>query len=82
MPNEHDRALREELNNLLSECLHGHGDLVTRWVLLIEVVDQEGRRAMWNLASPDMKSWDALGMLTYATQIEQAGTVEEVLGEQ
>jgi hypothetical protein len=48
------------------------GDMVTRWVALIETFDSQGVRALIVSAQPGSKPWDTLGMLAYATQIEQA----------
>jgi len=48
---------------------------VTRWVSLIEVIDEDGDRAVWTLHADDMRAWDTLGLLTFGTQIEQAALV-------
>lgn len=52
-------------------------EMLVRWVLLAEVIDTDGERAVWNMTSEDARAWDTLGLLTYATQIEQAGIVAD-----
>lgn len=48
---------------------------VTRWLAIIEVVDADGTRALWSLGPEDATPWDALGMLEWARQVEQANLV-------
>lgn len=53
------------------------GAMVQRFLLLAEVVDADGERVMWAFEPPDAKPWDALGLIEWARQIEQAAAVTE-----
>lgn len=41
--------------------------MVSRVVVIAEVVDEVGDRNFYTLHDPDMPVWDVLGMLTYAS---------------
>ena len=51
------------------------GDLVTRWVALVETMAPDGERALIVTAQPGSRAWDTLGLLQYAMQLEQAAAV-------
>lgn len=53
------------------------GAMVQRFVALVEVIDEDGDRAVWCLTPPGAKAWDSLGLLAYAQSIEFAGQVGE-----
>ena len=53
------------------------GAMVQRFVLLVEIIGDDGERAMWTLVPPDAKAWDSLGLIEHARQIEQAAAVTE-----
>lgn len=59
----------------------GQGEMVTRWVLIVETIDDKGERAAWTLAPPDAKTWDTLGLLAFGMQLEQAKAVTDELEE-
>lgn len=42
------------------------GGMVTRWVLVAEVIDVEGVESLRLTASPGMAQWDQLGMHHFA----------------
>jgi hypothetical protein len=67
------------VNDALSGALNDHGDMLVRWALCAEVIDAEGERGLWTLAPEGQKAWDTLGLLTYATQREQAEVVRAKL---
>jgi hypothetical protein len=69
------RSISESVGNALSEALAGESEMVTRWVALIEVMDANGERAAYSLAPVGSKSWDRLGLLTFAVHLEQASAV-------
>ncbi len=48
------------------------GAMVQRFVLLAEVIDSDGERALWALTPPDARAWDTLGLIEYARLIEAA----------
>ncbi len=46
------------------------GTMMTKFVLLVECVDTEGR-GLWALSGPpDLKKWESLGMIEYARTLE------------
>lgn len=55
------------------------GAILTGFTLCAEIVGTDGKRALWMLTPPDQRAWDTLGYLTYALQVEQAGTVGDEL---
>jgi hypothetical protein len=66
-------AIERDLHNAVADVLaHHETSMVTKWIILVEVVDEAGDRGMWTFTSPGATAWDSLGMLTYATQMEQA----------
>ncbi len=49
------------------------GDLSTgRYVLVLEAIDENGDRGLWQSTAPGQASWDTLGLLNYMIQEEQA----------
>jgi hypothetical protein len=41
------------------------GQLVTKWLVLAEVIDSEGARSLQALSSEDLACWDAMGMMAH-----------------
>ncbi len=76
-----DDDLEALVRNALGQAFGANGDMLTHWVLLDEIIDEDGERAVWNVASEDARAWDTLGLLTYAVQIEQAGIVGDRLAD-
>ncbi len=66
-------GVQERMGHALADALPG--EVVTRWVVVVEVVDAEGDRACYALAPPEAMVWDTLGLLTFALQREQAAAV-------
>lgn len=50
---------------------HEHG-FATRWVAVVESVDQDGVRGLWVLNPAGSKTWDVLGLLDYAQAMHRA----------
>lgn len=70
----------------LSDAVHGDiaarigasdGSMLVKFLALVDCMDENGQRALSSLTSKDMKSWESLGMLEFARQIEQAATVHD-----
>lgn len=59
------------LNDSIAEAVKEDGDFVLKWVCLIEVLDKEGERNILRVLSDEAASWDILGYLQYAIQMEQ-----------
>jgi hypothetical protein len=64
--------LRSRIGSALGEALHAEGDMVIKWVAVVEAMDADGERGVWCLADDEATAWDTLGLLAYATQREQA----------
>jgi hypothetical protein len=61
-----------QLQNAIADVLHAQGQMLIKWITLIEDVDADGQRGLWLVSNDGATAWDNLGMLTYATQQEQA----------
>ncbi len=73
-------ATREAVTDAITQAFRDQGAMLTRWTLLAEVIDHEdGGRSLWVLAPPESTTWDTLGLLAFATQLEQAAAVQERL---
>lgn len=67
-----DDAVARHLGEVLTSALGQRGEMVTRYVVLAEVIDGAGQRAMWSAVPEDATAWDTLGLLAYATAREHA----------
>jgi len=58
----------------IAEIIEGldPGALVTRFVVIAEVIDAEGERAIWTDTSDGSTRWDTYGLLTYALEEERS----------
>ncbi len=70
---------RDEEANVWQEAVAGavqqldDGAMVTRFVVLAEVVGGDSDRALWIGAAPDQRAWDTYGLLRFALAQEDAG---------
>lgn len=55
----------------------GDGHMLTRFVAMLEVLGPDGDRSVINLTSADMRAWEALGLLQWGLQLEQALIVRD-----
>lgn len=76
-------AIQRDLQEAFGAVLARHErSMVTKWVALIETMDQDGVRGMWPLATGGMTAWDTKGMLLEALDMEQGKTLADyVCGE-
>ena len=75
-------AIQRDLEEAIGAVLSRHeGSLVTKWVALIETMDQGGVRGIWPLTSDGLKAWDTKGLLLHALDMEQGQTLAEYVGE-
>lgn len=74
----------EKVNAALSEIvLADDGSLVTKWVLVIEVVNVNDELPnLWMMSSENMTSWQSKGMLMHALDRERGATFAENLREE
>ena len=51
------------------------GWVPTRTLVLMEILNEDGRREVLIAGSPDLQAQDSLGLLTFALQMEQAAAL-------
>lgn len=67
--------LEEDLNHAIAEVLARHEtSMVTRWIALVETIDDSGATGLWTMTSEGIKAWDTVGMLGHALDIQRAQT--------
>lgn len=65
----------EGISTAVSDAFAHANFMVTKWVLVAEVIDEDGERCVWADTAERQTAWDSLGLLNYATQMEQAAAV-------
>lgn len=50
--------------------------MLVKFVAIMEVIESDGRRALWTTVSPDCKAWESMGMLQWALACENAAAVD------
>ena len=76
MANDDDRfaALQADLHAAVQEVIAKHDDdgpiYLQRFVVIAEIIDRGGVRALWQVAADGMKRWDTLGLLEHARSSE------------
>lgn len=68
--------VKDELDTRIVEVAYVHGALVNRWVLLADVVEENGERTLWSVAPSSVTNWDTLGMLAAGYELARLHTVE------
>lgn len=64
---------RDTIENLLTDAFLGTEELITRWVLVAEVIASEtGERHLWMLNPETMEVWDTLGLIAYIQEVLRA----------
>jgi hypothetical protein len=71
MTSEAKEGVEAALRNLADTSL------VVRWVVVAEIVDASGERALWTEANDDCKAWESVGLLQFALMREQAAFRED-----
>lgn len=70
--------VQHELHDAISGVLRRHEQsIVTKWIVLCEVISASSERALWMVADREQKAWDTLGLLYHAIQTQQAGAINE-----
>lgn len=69
------QELEQAIDRAVSDVFASTGQMVNRWLAVIEVVDEEGDRGLWTFTAGGMKRWDSLGMLAEAQLAEQAAVL-------
>lgn len=76
-----DRQVADDLGQAVAEVLSKHGQMATRWVVLVEVIEGDGNRGLWIEAPEDMRQWETLGLLEFARAHECAKMTNDYRGE-
>lgn len=67
--------LEKDIGKAIANVLVEHeGGFVTRWIALIEIIDNEGQRGLWTTTSDELTAWDTCGLLTHALHMQQQAT--------
>lgn len=66
------QALRDASTEALGNVFRALPEpvMVNRFVILAEVLDNDGERRLWQITSDGMKTWETLGILACATAEE------------
>ena len=72
--------LQSDLHGAISTAVsdhEGNATYVNRFVVLAEIVDGDGERALIQVSADGMMRWDTLGLLEHARSVEWAGLQQE-----
>lgn len=50
---------------------HADGAMITRYVTVAEILNDDGERELYVLATPGLKAWDSIGLLAFALNEQQ-----------
>lgn len=75
MAGGNDEQMRQSMGGAISTALATQDEMVTKWVAIVESIDNDGLRALWLLTDEGAKPWDTLGMLTFGIQQEQVASI-------
>lgn len=74
-PTEEAPTHQDTLYDALAKVVHNdEGGLVSKWLCLVEVIQKDGNRAIWALASTDLAPWDQLGLIEFHSRVLHAHT--------
>lgn len=60
---------RDRLHGALSQIVRDDGpNMLTRWVCLLEIVNTDGERQVWDMHSRDLGMWEEIGMLEFQSR--------------
>ncbi|MEV4672724.1 hypothetical protein AB0K34_13800 [Actinomadura sp. NPDC049382] len=68
-------SLQSDLHGAISKAVSDHegtATYVNRFVVLAEIVDGDGERALVQVSADGMMRWDTLGLLEHARSVEWA----------
>lgn len=57
------------------------GEFVNKFIVIAEVIDTDGDRALWASSNDGATSWDIMGLLQWGLTREMAASQVRVLGE-
>lgn len=74
-PDDGHAKLKADMHAAVQQVIaeaEGAPTYLMRFVVLAEIVDSEGERALVQVAADGMMSWDTLGLLEHARSVECA----------
>lgn len=74
-----DESVTTKLSAAISDVLGTQSEMVTKWVVMIESMDEEGNRGVWTVTNEDAMPWDTLGIMMFGIQREQSRLVVDEL---
>lgn len=71
----------DEGADLVGQIIEGlePGSFVTKYVLVAEVIGQDGTRGVWTQTNAEAERWDTYGLLTHAMQGEHSAQVRDTM---
>lgn len=74
--------LQDALNDAIHQAVRDReGEYVTKWIALVEAVDDDGTVGLWTMTSDNVMAWDTVGMLQHGLHLQQAKTLATKLDE-
>ena len=74
---EQERQVVADVIDAVRDALGRHGVLATSIVVLAETIEPDADIAMWTAVDAGTKPWQALGILHFAVQREQANLITD-----
>lgn len=71
--------IEARLNDAIGQIMREEGEMATRWIALVEVIDSDGERGLRTMTSEDLSAWDSKGLLTQALDVERAATIAQAI---
>jgi hypothetical protein len=74
--------MSDDTSDLIAQAIEGldPGAVVTKFVVVAEVIDSDGGRAVWTDTHDGATRWDTYGLLAYALENEVAHHVAGIQG--
>jgi hypothetical protein len=66
--------LEDKARTALADLFGSDGTMLTRFVLVSEIIEADGTSAVWTCTSEDLSAWDSLGLLSFA-EAKQRGEI-------
>lgn len=63
--------IRDNTQDGIAEALKEAKTILTKFILIAEIMEEDGDRVLWRVATDGMTSWEALGMIESARLIEE-----------
>lgn len=70
--------LQEQINRAIDDIMPG---FAIKYLVIVDASNSDGEREFWTFCSDDARSWDILGLLQYALQLQQAHIVKKMAEE-